>query len=138
MLLIERFVYIWPTVNPVLNVYSKRRAKIGFQDRLSIYAGQKYCRMLPLEHSSILLTLIKLPYVNKIFVLSISEWPLKTVLLYCISKFYYYTIHIVITRALIRLCGCAGWSEPLLFLKPPNCSPYEKFHISVCHIRIIL
>ena len=34
--------------------------------------------MLPLEHSAILSTFIKLPFVNKIFVLSIFEWPLKT------------------------------------------------------------
>ena len=31
--------------------------------------------MLPLEHSAILLTFIKLPFVIKIFVLSIFEWP---------------------------------------------------------------
>ena len=30
------------------------------------------------EHSAILLTFIKQPFVNKIFVLSIFEWPLKT------------------------------------------------------------
>ena len=24
----------------------KKKAKTGFQDRLSVYAGQKYCRML--------------------------------------------------------------------------------------------
>ena len=40
-----------------------RRPKIGFQDQLSLNAGQKYCR--------ILLTFIKLPFVIKIFVLSI-------------------------------------------------------------------
>ena len=34
--------------------------------------------MLPLEHSAILSTFIKLPFVIKIFVLSIFEWPLKT------------------------------------------------------------
>ena len=35
--------------------------------------------MLQWEHSAILLTVInKLPFVNKIFVLSIFEWPLKT------------------------------------------------------------
>ena len=34
--------------------------------------------MLPLEHSAILLTLIKLPFVIKIFVLSIFEWPFYT------------------------------------------------------------
>ena len=30
------------------------------------------------EHSAILLTFIKLPFVIKIFVLSIFEWPFKT------------------------------------------------------------
>ena len=34
--------------------------------------------MLPMEHSAILLTCIKLPYVIKIFVLSIFEWPFYT------------------------------------------------------------
>ena len=34
--------------------------------------------MLPLEHSAILSTFIKLPFVIKIIVLSIFEWPLKT------------------------------------------------------------
>ena len=66
-----------------LQVYSKtcvkqplsKRQKIGFQDQLSLTAGQKYCRMLPLEHSAILLTFIKLPFVIKTFVLSIFEWP---------------------------------------------------------------
>ena len=56
-----------------------KRPKMGFQDQLSLNVGQKYCRMLALEHSAILLTFIKLPFVIiKIFVLSIFEWPLKT------------------------------------------------------------
>ena len=54
----------------------RKKTKIGFQDRLSLNAGQKYCRML--EHSAILSTFIKLLFVIKIFVLSIFEWPLKT------------------------------------------------------------
>ena len=37
------------TVKPVLSRHSKRRQKIGFQDRLSLNAGQKYCRMLRLH-----------------------------------------------------------------------------------------
>ena len=41
-------------------------------------AGQEYCRMIQGEHSAILLTFIKLPFVIKIFVLSIFEWPLNT------------------------------------------------------------
>ena len=52
-----------------------KRPKIGFQDQLSLNAGPKYCRMLPLEHSAIHLTFIKLPVVNKTFVLSIVDWP---------------------------------------------------------------
>ena len=56
----------------------KKKAKIGFQDQLSLNAGQKYCRMLQREHSAILLTCIKLPFAIKTFVMSIFEWPLKT------------------------------------------------------------
>ena len=54
------------------------KTKIGFQDPVSLNAGQKYCRMLQGEHSAKLSTFIKLPLVIKIFVLSIFEWPLKT------------------------------------------------------------
>ena len=56
---------------------SKRR-KIGFQDQLLLNVGQKHCRMLQVEHSAILLTFIKLPFVIKIFVLSTFEWPFYT------------------------------------------------------------
>ena len=52
----------WPLSN---------RPKIGVQDQLSLNEGQKYCRMLQWEHSAILLTFIKLPFVIKIFVLCI-------------------------------------------------------------------
>ena len=52
-----------------------KRPKIGFQDQLSLNAGQKYCEW---EHSAILLTFIKLPFVINIFVLSIFEWPFYT------------------------------------------------------------
>ena len=55
-----------------------KRSKIGFQDPLSLNAGQKYCRMHPLEHSAILSTFIKLSFVIKIIVLSIFEWPFYT------------------------------------------------------------
>ena len=41
-----------------------KRTKIGFQDQLLLNAGQKYCRMLQGKHSTILLTFIKLPFVN--------------------------------------------------------------------------
>ena len=55
-----------------------KRLKISFQDQLSLNAGQKYCRMLQREHSAILSTFIKPPFVIKIFVLSIFEWPFYT------------------------------------------------------------
>ena len=54
----------------------KKKTKVDFQDQLLLNAGQKYCRMLPLEHSAILLTCIELPFVTKTFVLSIFEWRL--------------------------------------------------------------
>ena len=50
-----------------------KRPKFDSQDQLSLNAGQKYCRMLPLEHSAILSTFIKLQIGIKIFVLSIFE-----------------------------------------------------------------
>ena len=55
-----------------------KRPKIGYQDQLSLNAAQKYCRMLQGEHSAILSTFIKLPFVIKIFVLSIFELSFYT------------------------------------------------------------
>ena len=49
------------TVKPVVSGHSKN-TKIGFQDRLSLNEGRKYCRMLS---SAIPLTCIKLPFVVK-------------------------------------------------------------------------
>ena len=46
---------------------------MGLQDQLSLSAGQKYCGMLQGEHSAILLTFIKLPFVIKTFVLLFLE-----------------------------------------------------------------
>ena len=56
-----------------------KRPKIGFQGQLSLNAGQSIadCRMLQREHSAILSTFITLPFVIKIFVSSIFEWPLS-------------------------------------------------------------
>ena len=57
-----------------------KRLLIVFQDQLSLNAGQKYCRMLQGEHSAILLTFIRLPFVITcmIFVLYIFECPFYT------------------------------------------------------------
>ena len=64
------------TVKPVLSGHSKK------EDQLSLNAGQKYCRMLQVEHSAILLTFIKLSFAIKIFVLSFLSGCLRHVLLY--------------------------------------------------------
>ena len=63
------------TVKPVLSGYSKK-------DQLSLNAGQKYCRMLQGEHSAILSTFIKLPFVIKIFDSSFLSDCIRHVLLY--------------------------------------------------------
>ena len=55
-----------------------KRPKLGFQDLSSLNAGHKYCRMLQGEHSAILSIFIKLPFVIKIFVLTILEWLFYT------------------------------------------------------------
>ena len=58
-----------------------KRPKIGFQDQLSLNAGQKYYIVLQGGgggHSAILLTFIKLQFVIMIFVLSIFVWPFYT------------------------------------------------------------
>ena len=62
-----------------------KKTKNGFQDRLLLNAGQKYCRMLQGEHSAILLTSIKLPFAIKIFVLSILSGRFTQVLLYSVD-----------------------------------------------------
>ena len=53
------------------------KTKNAFQDQLSLNARQNYCRMLQGE-PAILSTFIELPFVIKIFVLFIFEWPLYT------------------------------------------------------------
>ena len=62
--------------------------QIGFQDQLSLNAGQMYCRMLQGEHSAILLTFIRLIFDIKTFVLSIFEWPYYTGLMYVLIPWY--------------------------------------------------
>ena len=52
-----------------------KRLKIGFQDRLSLNARKKYCRMLHAEHYTILSTFVKVSFVIKTFDSSIFEWP---------------------------------------------------------------
>ena len=53
-------------------------SKICLKRLLSNRPSQQYCKMLLGEHTTILSTFIKLPFVIKIFVLCIIEWPLNT------------------------------------------------------------
>ena len=67
----------------ILPQYSKACVKrplskspqIWSQYQLELNAGQTYYRMLQGDYSTILSTFIKLPFVIKIYVLSIFEWP---------------------------------------------------------------
>ena len=107
------------TVCELFFVYSKiclKKTKNGFQDRLSLNAGQRYCRMLQIEHTAILSTFIKLPFAIKIFVLSIFEWPLKTG----------FTIFWIQIRNNV-LCFTNMISNFRFFI------PRKNVHILVCH-----
>ena len=75
------------TVKHVLNGHSQKYKKIQEDYRLMQVKRIEECSFLmqvkrndecSLEHSSILLTCIKLPVVIKIFVLSIYEWTFYT------------------------------------------------------------
>ena len=58
-----------------------KRPKIGFQDQLLLLNACHYIAeyaLLQEEHSAILSTFIKLPFVIKIFVLSFFEWLFYT------------------------------------------------------------
>ena len=65
------FGFFQNTVNPVKNGHSQKEQKNVFQDQLSLNVPRG-------EHSAILLTFIKQPFLIKIVVLSLFEWPLKT------------------------------------------------------------
>ena len=90
--LMQKGTHLYQYSKTCLKQPLSKRPKIGFQDQLSLNAGQKYCRM---QHSAILSTFIKLPFVIKIFVFSIFKWLLKKGLLYIntpISDFFYSTL----------------------------------------------
>ena len=63
------------TVEPVLNRHSQKDHKLVFKTNYRLMQVESIGEW---EHSSILLTFIKLPFVIKTFVLSIFEWPFYT------------------------------------------------------------
>ena len=85
------FVVAPTTVKPVLSSNSKRGAKIGFKTdyRLMRVKSIAECSR---EHSAILSTFIKLPFVIKTFALSVFvyfEWPFKTCFTAYVSWFWF-------------------------------------------------
>ena len=71
------------TVKPVLRGHSKRRPKLVFKTDYRLMQVKGIAEMLQGEHSAILLTFIKLPFVIKIIVLSLKTGGrLRQVLLY--------------------------------------------------------
>ena len=57
--ILSLFPDLFNTVKPVQNSHSKNRPNKDLNDKWSLNEGIKYCRILPLEHSAILLTCIK-------------------------------------------------------------------------------
>ena len=82
MSVLAQLYFVKSTVKPDLNRHSQKDQKLDLKTNYRLMQvkriAQKNCRMLPLEHSAILLTCIKLPFAIKILVLSILKWPLKT------------------------------------------------------------
>ena len=59
--------------------------------------------MLQWEHSAVLSTFITLPFVTKIFVLSIFEWPLKTGFTVCVYSKVFSVCRILVPSMVMRL-----------------------------------
>ena len=81
----EAHLWDWSTELAVKRPLSKRR-KIGFQYQLKVNANKSIVECL--EHSVIHLTFIKLPFVIKICILSIFEWPFYTGFIVAFKKKY--------------------------------------------------
>ena len=109
-------------VKPVLSNNSKED-KNGYQDRLSLNAGQKYCRMPPREHSAKRSTCIKLPSVVYTFVLSIFELPLiimRQVLLYILDLYHtlssVFVYHTTLSLG-VKMTPCNKTDKPLVIYR---------------------
>ena len=113
-----------------------KRQKIGFQDQLPLNAGQKYCRMLQGEHSAILSTFIKLPFVINTFVLSIFEWPFYTgftVISYVHKVILYTCMHIHPEQSELPR------PIPLNSVESdPGCTSRIYFDNAGCHVTLTL
>ena len=72
------FIFLCNSFKPVLSSHSKRRPKMVFKANYCLMQVKSIAECSKGEHSAIFWTFIELPFVIKIFVLSIIEWPLKT------------------------------------------------------------
>ena len=103
------------TVKPILSGHSKKKTKIGFQDQLSLNAGQKYCRMLQREHSAILSTFIKLPSAVKNSFCLFLRGRFRQVLLY--FKNSVDPGHSALDKLLGQLGTYATWLSSIAYLQ---------------------
>ena len=86
-------------------------AKIGFQYKSSLNAGQKYCRMLQGEHSAILLTFIKLPFVIKIYCIWRMLKMMQFDMFYCHPKILEYQTSKLFDKIDLYLCNLLPWHQ---------------------------
>ena len=77
ILVLVVYCLLYSRLKPVLSGHSKRTPRIGFQNRPSLNAGKSIAECYDREHSAILSTSIKLPFL----ILSILSGPLRQVLL---------------------------------------------------------
>ena len=83
----------------------------------------------PIEHSAILSTFIKLPFVFKTFVLSTFEWPIST---------GFTTLQRVINDNPDHILhGGEGWSVPLLFTCNKSVFSYQGSYLMIRTDEII-
>ena len=100
--------------------------------------------MLQGEHSAILLTFIKLPFVTKIFVLSSFEWPFYTgftVLLLCLQMFGSVASILDLTSASTGLLDCSKVSlftevKPKILMKFGHSECYRVNEDDCWHFNI--
>ena len=127
LLFLKSKTSIAPTTNKTcVKLPLSKRPKIGFQDQLSLNAGQKYlisyhlslrslfCLFLNGSFTQVLLYLVSCAIINTCSTLHYI-WNMTQ--LTCISLDMMLS-NKRITKALIRLHRCTGWSAPLLFANP--------------------
>ena len=127
----------------MLTIVVSKRQKIGFQDRLALNAGQKYCRMLQGEHPTIYSTFIKLPFAIKIFFCLFLSGCFTQVLLYTliISLTKIFTSpdihsHIIFTKLIkpafiyCKQTTCYHWSSEIKHISHSFCAYSVILHAS--------